>query len=180
MRRKSRGLERRYVTRTRKWGRYLVNPLWCCWQAVIQFRIRTCKKSYVDETSKSTKARPTKDSRRFLVECFRHLAAGDQLREPCEVFVHDAVFFHRGTHCPNRRMGSLSTLRGFQRRQKVDCLGHSHGFDGQHVARVFDDALQFNGGRQPHGDVAFLDSPTSERIDPPRLGPPFGLSYLHP
>src|SRR6266853_3709806 len=136
MRRKSRALDRRYVTRTRKWGRYRLSSMWFCWRVVVQFRIRTCKKSYVEETSKSTKVYATKDSRRFLVECFRHLAAGDQLSEPREVFVHDAVFFHGGTHGPDRRMGSLSPLRGFQRRQKVDRLGHGHGFDGQHVARV--------------------------------------------
>src|SRR5260370_4350038 len=117
MRRKSRALERRYVTRTRKWGRYLVNPLWCCWQAVIQFRIRTCKKSYVDETSKSTKARPTKDSRRLLVECFRQPATGDQVCKPCEVFVHDAVLLHRWTHRPDRRVLGLVARRRLQPRQ---------------------------------------------------------------
>ena len=69
-----------------------------------------------------------------------------------------------GTHRPDRGMRGLSALRGFQWSQEVDGLGHGHGFNRQHVARVFDNALQLVRRRHAHGNVVFLVARGSDRI----------------
>src|ERR1017187_4377419 len=58
----------------------------------------------------------------------------------------------------------LSALRGFQRGEEVDGLGYGHSFDGQYVARVFDDALQFVCRRHAHGNVILFVARGGDRI----------------
>ena len=73
-------------------------------------------------------------------------------------------------------MRGLSALRGFQRCQEVDRLGNGHGFDGQHVARVFDNALQFVRRRHAHGNVVFLVARGRDRIHRRGMGQDFVLA----
>src|SRR5579862_877696 len=87
---------------------------------------------------------PSKKSKSPILYLPQHLCDPPPRDQGCdtrEVSIHYAVFFHGGTHRPDRSMSRLAALRSFQRRQKIQGLGHSHCLNRQDVPSVVHNAL---------------------------------------